>query len=928
MMQKAVWFSLCVILLFGAQVWADVHGFTASNTPVVRVQNPSVPGSSFAADEVDTVYYSENFESGVGGWTFVDVTAAGIKWHTDTFNAYQGNSWWCGDPAIGGYDNHWLQYLVSPALNFTGVTNPVLTFKLYYNVETPGGEPPPYDGWDGCNVWASVDGGSTWSVINPTAPAYNCQNLYSFGVEWGMGPGIAGWGGASGGWVDASFNLASLVGQPNVKIRFAFSSDPAYCTIQNPAMIGMFVDNILITAGSTTLLSNNADGIAIPGPMTFDTGGSAGDYWTWTTTSSHSGTHSMQCVTTNHFNLSDALVSPWLDIMPNAFTAFRFWLWCDMPDFDGDGNNTLEDYYHMEVSTDGVVWNEVFYDYGDSTRPGGALVGWDDYLPGDPFNGNINMDLSAYAGDQIKLRWRVITDANNDGGIGTGLYIDDLELFTTGYQHDCAAENMYVPMPTSVYFDTIHCSVDLHNYGLSNEPLVPAFYRINTGTPQPLIPWAVIPSTQTVVKTFNWVTPNPGNYFFDSWTALASDENRANDTSKAGLVELTAANVFEFGYDNRQYSYEPSVYYFNFDPGEGAYIRYTPNDDGVNFNISGQTLKALFHNTGQIRIHIYQQGTATQPGSEVTNFVANVTQVYPAWQTFDISGVGYLQNMQHDFWVFYETITAGTAQIMGWNDIIHGEGHFFANFGSGMGPSNYDFFARAVFQPGTAATVTINLTPINPPIQIPASGGSFNYNITVVNTTTTPQTFDGWVMVRLPNMSYYGPVLGPINNLTLPGGGTITRLRSQTVPASAPAGSYLMEGRVGDYPNTIWDTGTFPFTKLTTGDGMPVTGWESTGESFDDLIAANMPAQFALLGAYPNPFNPTTTLSFALPTAAKVTLNVYDVSGRLVASLLDGWREAGVHEVTFDGSHLASGIYLYHLNSGDQSFTGKMVLMK
>ncbi len=90
----------------------------------------------------------------------------------------------------------------------------------------------------------------------------------------------------------------------------------------------------------------------------------------------------------------------------------------------------------------------------------------------------------------------------------------------------------------------------------------------------------------------------------------------------------------------------------------------------------------------------------------------------------------------------------------------------------------------------------------------------------------------------------------------------------------------------------------------------------------------DIPLAYSLASAYPNPFNPATTLSFALPEASRVGLSVYDISGRLVTTLVDGWRDAGVHEITFDGSNLASGLYLYRIQAG--SFTGvkKMLLVK
>jgi hypothetical protein len=82
------------------------------------------------------------------------------------------------------------------------------------------------------------------------------------------------------------------------------------------------------------------------------------------------------------------------------------------------------------------------------------------------------------------------------------------------------------------------------------------------------------------------------------------------------------------------------------------------------------------------------------------------------------------------------------------------------------------------------------------------------------------------------------------------------------------------------------------------------------------------------LSAYPNPFNPVTTFSFTLPKAQEVSLTVYDVRGRQVAELVSGWWDEGEHKVTFDGSNQASGIYVYRLEAGGYTNSGKMVLMK
>jgi len=190
-------------------------------------------------------------------------------------------------------------------------------------------------------------------------------------------------------------------------------------------------------------------------------------------------------------------------------------------------------------------------------------------------------------------------------------------------------------------------------------------------------------------------------------------------------------------------------------------------------------------------------------------------------------------------------------------------------------------------------------------------------------------TFDAWIMVRLPSGTWYGPVLGPLN-LTLPGGSSVTRLRFQNVPGTAPAGQYWYEGRVGDYPSVVWDTSGFAFTVTVPGDG--AASWACTGEPFPGehggtSSVESMPEEF-ILSASPNPFNPTTALGYRLPAPGRVSLRVYDTAGREVAMLVDGWRDAGTHEVTFDASGLSSGIYFARLQAGEVVQTQKLVLLK
>jgi Secretion system C-terminal sorting domain len=89
-----------------------------------------------------------------------------------------------------------------------------------------------------------------------------------------------------------------------------------------------------------------------------------------------------------------------------------------------------------------------------------------------------------------------------------------------------------------------------------------------------------------------------------------------------------------------------------------------------------------------------------------------------------------------------------------------------------------------------------------------------------------------------------------------------------------------------------------------------------------------VPEKFALLQNYPNPFNPTTTIAYSLPARAHVTLQIYDVLGREVRTLVDEYQSAGSHTALFDASKLSSGVYFYRITAGELTSVKKLVLIK
>jgi hypothetical protein len=129
--------------------------------------------------------------------------------------------------------------------------------------------------------------------------------------------------------------------------------------------------------------------------------------------------------------------------------------------------------------------------------------------------------------------------------------------------------------------------------------------------------------------------------------------------------------------------------------------------------------------------------------------------------------------------------------------------------------------------------------------------------------------------------------------------------------------------RLGDLPSLWRDSKSYTMR------GAITLTEEKVGVFNESEVQPDLPSSPLLMQNYPNPFNPSTNIQFVLNQPGKVTLKVYDVLGKEIASLVDGQRNAGVHTVRFDASNnLSSGIYFYRLEAGDLAITRKLMLIK
>lgn len=254
-------------------------------------------------------------------------------------------------------------------------------------------------------------------------------------------------------------------------------------------------------------------------------------------------------------------------------------------------------------------------------------------------------------------------------------------------------------------------------------------------------------------------------------------------------------------------------------------------------------------------------------------------------------------------------------------------GNYILRVGGYNGTTWFSVAYKGLNPPGSS--LTIDLTPSTTPVIIPSTGGNFSYTVTIQNLTSSAVTFDAWSEVVLPNGAVYGPLINR-RGLVAPGSATISRLLSQNVPSIAPPGTYTYVGKVRVMPDSTVTYDSFPFSKLVDDfGGGTVYTWDVYG--WDEMSAPaslNVPEEAVLLSAFPNPFNPSTTIGFQLEEAAMVKLAVFDITGREAARLVEGWLSEGAHQAVFDCGDLVSGVYFARLEGESVNCVKKLLLVK
>ena len=933
-----------VIVLFALSLIANGNITMKKSLP-----NPFISQNNLRED---IVVYQEDFENGLNGWTHYDGTLPSSMWHLDDFNTPDGTglSWWMGDPEIGGYINH--LYVVLDTPEITVPTDGHLTFDLNWYAETPGGEPAGYDGWDGCNVRISTDGGDSWTPISGS-PAYNCQSLYSFGFEHGEGEGIPGWGGQGSGWTNADFDLSTYAGQ-DVMIRFAFASDPAYCTQDNPAMFGMIVDNISLGSFVHNFDDGNEQGMTYTSMVAV-----GGDIWhIGEVADAPSPTHAaifQNDQGTYSPNMFDYFESPTIHFPAGGEIKADFQIKGDFTDDDQFPN---VDFFGWEVSPDnGVTWyymsnpdgdpNGMNYVYSDAPAVWASMV--ESYSVAGILSG-----YGMYEDQDVKFR--IYFQSDNDAPQGTGIMIDDFTVIQTTYPG---------PGPTNLLATADNSSRNIQltwtppesggqegwigwdngeyasSLGLQNAGEWDVADRFTIGDVFPYVGGSV-----TSVKFYP--TDASCDYSVRVWTGsfasnLVADipvtnivVNDWNEVTLPTPVLVESGQELWIGYHINQTA--DGLYPAGYDPGpceHGFYANLGNWQDlsgQYNYNwliqgyvqaADGRTFEFSHNRTSRdiTGYNIYRSDASDgtyelidtiEPAEQYTdsNPTLGAFNYYKVTALWDGSDSEYSD-------VAFDYVAASDEQ-----EAVRDDGSCESGFNVGVAKSmavkfspDYDNAAECTLTHARVYIETVNTGQLI--IRAWDDDGADGMPGTMLFQFVYPpdNLHVGWNTIEIP----------AANQPTFTEGdfylGIFEMAGLSAIGLDENSYGYSFTDMTGTWE--METSGNVMIRAIATGD--PSFAGENYIPESKDIIISN----------FPNPFKAgvNTTISLNMPQTAKASISVYNLKGQLVKTLVNDDIKAGTTTYSWNGTDeqgnkVASGLYFYKLETDNKTVTKKMIMLK
>lgn len=943
--------------------------------------------------------------------SLTSVVTGPSHWHLNSKNAFggSGESWWAADPNIpgqGGYDNHWYEVLDTDAITLTG-ENPRLTFHHHYAVETPGGEPAGYDGWDGMNVRISTATDTVWRVLRNPTPAYTASSLYSFGVEFAEGPGVPGWAGRLNIWTQVSFDLSAYAGQ-TVRLRFAFCSDPALSTADGEfELFGWRVDDILVESSAGVLYSNNGVAAQIaPGNIAREATFIPGKYrlreagrriTTYDARNGEALVNAVDFVDADS-NFTDARAAVGVSAHWAAAGTYDYFFTKHARYSFDDAGGRIISYVHFGDNFDNASWDGIRMIFGDG--PNNSIPNVANDIVAHEFthgvtqysanliyaqeSGALNESFSDIFGEAVE----VYLEGAPDWLEGA----DAAPIRSFSNPNDFQQPDTYLGdfwLPVSDPFDNggVHINSGVQNHwfyllteggsgvndnndayavnGIGMEQAAQIAYRNLTVylTPTSQYADARLGSLNSAVDLFGAASPQ-AQAVKDAWHAV-------------GVLRPFLEPTVSISVDTLHFLAEAAV------AADTAELVIT------NFGLENLRIDAIQIPAGAFQIMAlpplpveleYEEELSLRvvfspAAAGVSTAALNISSNDPAQpgKTVHLNGRGYVVHPAGDATIYSVTgrSAGGVLLIL---DPLTGNGNtvgatsFEELTGVSIRPSNSELYAtiadnaktrllRIDAQTGEAFESATIAVP-----QLRAIAFDRNDNLYAARFTNgalyriDPATAQATLIGSTGLNLLSGLAINPVDDALwgVNTGNSVYQINKTTAQATLvgntgfnrvaeiafdATGKLLgLNGFASNVVNELVQinpaTGKGTLigsTNFRTVYGLAIRGVITTAvqERPDEAL----PARFALHPNYPNPFNPSTAISFDLPRAGEVELAIFNSAGQLIRRLASEKMSAGRHVVVWDakdekGLTVASGVYVSILKAGDFTAQRKLVLMK
>ena len=931
-----LFFTLSITFIFSAK--QEVVRSPISSKVLPRQNSNIHPSKSFSrltnGNRDDLILWDEDFESNAEGWT----TGSGWQLTTDEYNSETHSMNSPNDVStLNGTFNLLTPGLVLPEIG----TEETMHFGFWLYVDMPD-----YSQTDD-PITEDVDESESladyYSISIQEISAEPAWHLSDFNTDngnnfWCSDEDV---GGYLDNWIqylDTPTISVGAGGGITARLYYEIESD-AGATVAGSCTDGWDVANIRISkdGGSTwSLLEDsshpyhfdcgygwiyNDDQYELGGSLNHLAKGWGGSSNDWVDFSADLSAYSGEDIIIRFAFGSDP---EWSTVDDDLLTGFQV---DEISVFDDSGSlfsNNGNDILTMSAS--GEIWINQFYDYGsaEDERPGAS--GWEEYAPGFPFNGNTFLNISEFAGKIIKLRIQSRYDDNHDGGQGGGLYIDDFMIYklSTGAYFapwgleaeagdsevsltwadmnssgtaDFKYENgEFDPEDTIItnegngwageLFDiigsaTINSFSIYNNYQLDTTITVQVYGMFgSTIDTDPTY-------TMEALVNFGWNEIDVTEWNIENYFVIAHEISPSFGVA-LDITQSSGHSWIRLGGTWKSWNFDDELGYI----GEfGIRANITYEGAGVTYNVYRDDELLV---TG-ISINSYTD-------TEVEN---NISYEYAVSATYpDGEESGKSTSI---------SVTPLAASI---HELAHDDGTFESEFNAGS-----NNFSVVRFQSeGEGEIARFKWYQI---VAEGAQGGAF-YIMVFGDENGTPGTEiyskliasginNGW---NDKDLSDYNIV---VNGDYWVGVKEFSTSRPFGLDTTTISGSSFM--RIGDDGEWTAVEGNLGYRVYI--DGNPLAISES-----------NSPYKMTLGEAYPNPFNPSTTIQFELDRFGPVSLSIYNLNGRLVNKLINDTMHPGNYNSIWNGTNLrgnqvSSGIYLAVFESNGMLVqTRKLVILK